>query len=60
MACVMANQRSTVMIVRVNIDRFPANTVNHPAVLHPIPLFGKLSKRKYENYIIMHDIMCMY
>lgn len=36
-ARVMANQRSTVMIVSVKIDRCPANTVRNPAVLQPKP-----------------------
>jgi hypothetical protein len=48
----MANQRSTVMIVRVNIDKFPANTVNHPAVLHPIPLCEKKVQENMEIILI--------
>lgn len=34
----MANHLSTVIIVSVKIDKCDANTVNQPAVLHPIPL----------------------
>lgn len=37
MALVIANQRSTVMIVSVKIDKWPAKTVRNPAVLQPKP-----------------------
>lgn len=37
MACVIANQRSNVIIVNVKIDKWLANTVKNPAALHPDP-----------------------
>lgn len=47
------------MIVRVNTDKFPANTVSHPAVLHPIPLYSEnkvAQDMKITNF--MHEIKC--
>ncbi len=38
MAFVMANQRSTVIITKVNTDKWLANTVRKPAALQPEPV----------------------
>lgn len=37
MAFVMANHRSTVIITKVNTDKWLANTVKNPAALQPEP-----------------------
>lgn len=36
-ACVIANHRSSVIMVNVNTDRWLANTVRKPAALQPKP-----------------------
>lgn len=43
----MAKYLSTVMMVSVNTDKCPANTVSHPAARHPQP-----------NYIKVKAIAC--
>lgn len=40
MACVMAYQRSTVMMVNVNTDKWFANTVKNPATRQPAPVIS--------------------
>ena len=48
-ALLMANHRSIVMIVRVNIDKCAANTVRKPAVLHPMPENNQ-NKGKFQTF----------
>lgn len=40
-AFVIANQRSTVIITKVNTDKWLANTVRKPAALQPEPVINK-------------------
>lgn len=48
-AYVMANHRSKVMTVRVNIDRWLAKTVRNPANLQPKPKIKYVTFIKYEK-----------